>query len=77
MHVLNLFYALISTSTVDIWSAGCIFAEMVRGEILFPAKDCIHPFACNYLDGSVNVHSCEIVIRCACMTPRIRKYIIS
>lgn len=27
--------------SVDIWSVGCIFAEMVRGEILLPGKDCI------------------------------------
>jgi c-Jun N-terminal kinase len=26
---------------VDIWSVGCIFAEMVRGEILLPGKDYI------------------------------------
>jgi len=26
---------------VDIWSVGCIFAEMVRGDILLPGKDCI------------------------------------
>ena len=25
---------------VDIWSVGCIFAEMVKGEILLPGKDC-------------------------------------
>ena len=27
--------------SADIWSAGCIFAEMVRGEILFPGRDYI------------------------------------
>ena len=31
--------------SVDIWSVGCIFAEMVRGEILLPGRDCIF----NYL----------------------------
>lgn len=29
---------------VDIWSAGCIFAEMLRGEPLFPGKDHINQF---------------------------------
>lgn len=26
---------------VDMWSVGCIFAEIVRGDILFPGRDCI------------------------------------
>jgi p38 MAP kinase len=26
-------------SAVDIWSAGCIFAEMLEGRPLFPGKD--------------------------------------
>ncbi|KAF9891203.1 hypothetical protein FE257_004767 [Aspergillus nanangensis] len=29
---------------VDIWSAGCILAEMLRGEPLFPGKDHINQF---------------------------------
>lgn len=29
---------------VDIWSAGCILAEMLRGRPLFPGKDHIHQF---------------------------------
>jgi p38 MAP kinase len=31
---------------VDIWSAGCIFAEMLEGRPLFPGKDRMlnHPF---------------------------------
>jgi serine/threonine protein kinase len=27
------------TATVDIWSTGCIFAEMLEGKPLFPGKD--------------------------------------
>lgn len=26
---------------VDIWSAGCILAEMITGEVLFPGNDSI------------------------------------
>ena len=29
------------TFAVDIWSVGCICAEMVRGKILLPGRDCI------------------------------------
>ena len=37
----SLNYMVFSQPTVDIWSVGCIFAEMVRGEILLPGRDCI------------------------------------
>jgi len=30
---------------VDIWSAGCVFAEMLDGNPLFPGKDHIHQFS--------------------------------
>ncbi|XP_065910106.1 stress-activated protein kinase JNK-like [Dysidea avara] len=29
------------TENVDMWSVGCIFAEIVKGEILFPGRDYI------------------------------------
>ena len=32
---------IVHVHTVDIWSVGCIFAEMVKGEILLPGRDCI------------------------------------
>jgi len=32
------------TYAVDIWSVGCILAEMLLGRILFPGKDHIHQF---------------------------------
>jgi len=30
---------------IDIWSVGCILAEMLEGEILFPGKDHINQFS--------------------------------
>jgi serine/threonine protein kinase len=27
---------------IDIWSAGCIFAELLRGKPLFPGENSIH-----------------------------------
>ena len=30
---------------VDIWSVGCIFAELARGDILLKGRDCILPMA--------------------------------
>ncbi|MGH0173179.1 UNVERIFIED_CONTAM: hypothetical protein FKN15_064832 [Acipenser sinensis] len=29
------------TQTVDMWSVGCILAELITGHVLFPGKDCI------------------------------------
>lgn len=29
--------------SVDVWSVGCIMAEMVRGSVLFPGSDRILP----------------------------------
>ncbi|MGH0164452.1 UNVERIFIED_CONTAM: hypothetical protein FKN15_004316 [Acipenser sinensis] len=29
--------------TVDIWSVGCIMAELLKGKALFPGNDCILP----------------------------------
>ena len=34
------------TKAIDVWSVGCILAEMLSGKPLFPGKDCtshIHP----------------------------------
>lgn len=33
------------TVAVDVWSAGCIFAEMLDGKPLFPGKDHVHQFS--------------------------------
>lgn len=32
-------------SAVDIWSAGCIFSEMMEGQPLFPGRDHVHQFS--------------------------------
>ncbi len=30
------------TKAIDVWSVGCILAEMLNGKPLFPGKDCEH-----------------------------------
>jgi mitogen-activated protein kinase 1/3 len=32
------------TKAIDVWSVGCILAEMLSGKPLFPGKDCGWPF---------------------------------
>jgi p38 MAP kinase len=40
-------------TAIDIWSAGCIFAEMLEGKTLFPGKDHVdHFFIITELLGS-------------------------
>src|SRR6201995_1007943 len=34
-----------SDGEVDIWGAGCIFAEMLEGKPLFPGKDHVNQFS--------------------------------
>jgi len=31
-----------TTAAIDVWSAGCIFAELLAGKVLFPGKDYVH-----------------------------------
>jgi serine/threonine protein kinase len=40
--VLDLLFALQYTPAIDIWSIGCIFAEMLTGRPLFPGKNVVH-----------------------------------
>jgi len=40
--LLNLFYFLQYTPAIDIWSIGCIFAELLTGKPLFPGKNVVH-----------------------------------
>ena len=52
------------TKAIDVWSVGCILAEMLNGKPLFPGKDCEHSkvwyrvFAnCSIRSSPVNPHS--------------------
>ena len=33
-------------AAADIWAVGCIFAEMLSGEVLFQGRDLYHQLAC-------------------------------
>ena len=37
-----LFLTLQYTPAIDIWSIGCIFAEVLTGKPLFPGKNVVH-----------------------------------
>ncbi|XP_035015981.2 STKc_p38 domain-containing protein isoform X1 [Hippoglossus stenolepis] len=39
--ILNVTVSLLSSLSVDVWSAACILAEMITGQVLFPGHDSI------------------------------------
>ena len=40
--LLSIFFFLQYTPAIDIWSIGCIFAEVLTGKPLFPGKSVAH-----------------------------------
>lgn len=61
------------TKAIDMWSVGCILAEMLTGEPLFPGKDYVHQF--NLILDVVGTSSVEDY--CSIKLPRSRQYIES
>lgn len=49
---------------VDIWSVGCIFAEMLGGKVLFPGRDCTsHCLSCCMVYSLLlDVHQLNLII---------------
>lgn len=41
-HTMSKCFYLQYTPAIDIWSIGCIFAEMLTGKPLFPGKNVVH-----------------------------------
>lgn len=55
---------------VDVWSVGCIVAEMIRGSVLFPGTDRILPHhwlvtVCVTLLGAFQHHPVSVCVSCA------------
>lgn len=51
-----------ANALVDIWSTGCIFAEMLEGKPLFPGKDReLHRAPVPYAPSSTNIR-CQSVL---------------
>jgi serine/threonine protein kinase len=42
MYVIYIPFLMQYTPGIDIWSIGCIFAEMLTGRPLFPGKNVVH-----------------------------------
>lgn len=50
---------------VDIWSVGCILAELLGRRPLFPGRDCnsnwIHHCTCSYQNG-LDIHQLDLIV---------------
>lgn len=44
------------TKAIDVWSVGCILAEMLSGKPLFPGKDCMWPITSESKDLLLTMH---------------------
>ena len=42
VDLINVGFGLQYTPAIDIWSIGCIFAEVLTGKPLFPGKSVVH-----------------------------------
>jgi len=57
---------------IDIWSVGCIFGEMIRGEVLFPGEDHLNQWT--QIISSMGSPSAKFVSR---LTQTVRNYVES
>ena len=54
-------------SIVDIWSAGCIFAEMLEGKPLFPGRDRKYRFPT--MSSVLSFFFCKLKCNCIIIHP--------
>lgn len=52
------------TRAIDVWSVGCVLAEMLSGKPLFPGRDCISYLHVSHLysHGPLDHHQLSIIL---------------
>ena len=58
------FFAKYSTA-IDIWSIGCIFAEILLGKPLFPGRNVVHQL--ELITDLLGTPSAEVIAKASCL----------
>src|SRR5438045_1828814 len=62
------------TKAIDVWSVGCILAEMLSGKPLFPGKDCTYQFRMSFTQANLVDHHQLTLILDVLGTPTMEDY---
>ena len=70
----NIYFLPQYTPAIDIWSIGCIFAELLTGKPLFPGKNVVHQL--DLMTDLLGTPSPEAIARVCCLVASSHYFIL-